>query len=474
MKQAAINKYFTVLGIAIFWACLLSCFTSCKKDSFITSSDARISTSVDSLKFDTVFTSLGSVTQSFKISNSNNQKLRLSSVKLMGGATSSFKLNINGYAATEISDIEIDAEDSIYVFVTTNINPNAANLPFVVRDSIGIVYNGNNRFVQLEAFGQNANFLRNRKITGNITWTNNLPYVILGSLAVDTGATLTIEAGCKIYMHADAPIIVDGSLVVNGTNAANVIFTGDRLDEDYKDYPASWPGIYFRGSSINNSMTFATVKNAYQALVAEQPATNTNPKLVLHQCKIDNAYDVGVFGVNTSLRADNCLITNCGSNIRLIYGGDYAITNCTMAAYGTYIEHKNPVLSVSNFVAQNGSALTSDLNAIFTNSIFWSEGNNVENEVSVSKQGTGAFSVVFDHCLYKVMDDPANSTLTSVIKNQDPLFDSTDVSKKYFDFHISNAAAPGIDNGKATSFSKDLDDNKRNVGVTDLGCYEKQ
>jgi hypothetical protein len=33
----------------------------------------------------------------------------------------------------EVSDIEIAADDSIYVFVTVNINPNAANLPFVVR-----------------------------------------------------------------------------------------------------------------------------------------------------------------------------------------------------------------------------------------------------------------------------------------------------------------------------------------------------
>ena len=56
--------------------CLL--IYSCKKDSFITSSDARLSTSVDSLKYDTVFTSIGSITKSFKINNLNNQKLLLS------------------------------------------------------------------------------------------------------------------------------------------------------------------------------------------------------------------------------------------------------------------------------------------------------------------------------------------------------------------------------------------------------------
>src|SRR3954449_13342222 len=85
--------------------CLL--IYSCKKDSFITSSDARLSTSVDSLKYDTVFTSIGSITQSFKINNLNNQKLLLSEVKLMGGATSAFEINVNGIAATSVKDIEV-------------------------------------------------------------------------------------------------------------------------------------------------------------------------------------------------------------------------------------------------------------------------------------------------------------------------------------------------------------------------------
>ena len=48
---------------------------SCKKDSFISSSDARLSLSADTLKYDTVFTTTGSITKSFKIFNDNDQKL---------------------------------------------------------------------------------------------------------------------------------------------------------------------------------------------------------------------------------------------------------------------------------------------------------------------------------------------------------------------------------------------------------------
>src|SRR5690349_24752045 len=152
---------------------LTSILISCRKESFITSSSASLYTSADTLHFDTVFTTTGSTTRFFRIYNDNNQKLRLSKVSLRGGSTSFFDINVDGTPGPEVTDIEMDANDSIYVFVTVKIDPSAANLPFVVQDSIRIDYNGNERWVQLEAWGQNANFMRSRIITGNVTWTNN-------------------------------------------------------------------------------------------------------------------------------------------------------------------------------------------------------------------------------------------------------------------------------------------------------------
>ena len=171
---------------------------ACKKDSFITSADASVSITADTLHYDTVFTAVGSVTQSFKIINDNNQKLRLSSVKLMGGAGSKYKMNVDGIATAEANNIEIEANDSVYVFVQVNVDPNADNLPFIIRDSIQVSYNGNNELVQLEAWGQNAHFFRNKEVISNETWTNDLPYVIQGYLYVDVNRTLTIEKGCRI------------------------------------------------------------------------------------------------------------------------------------------------------------------------------------------------------------------------------------------------------------------------------------
>src|ERR1700741_2556998 len=143
----------------LFFLFMLLSMSACRKDSFITSPQAVLYTSTDSIKFDTVFTQTGSVTEIFKIFNGNDQKLLLSKVKLMGGSASSFHININGVPGPEADNVEIDANDSIYVFVTVNIDPNSSNLPFIVSDSIQVSYNGNNKFVQLQAYGQNAPFL---------------------------------------------------------------------------------------------------------------------------------------------------------------------------------------------------------------------------------------------------------------------------------------------------------------------------
>ena len=449
--------------------------TSCKKDTFINSAEARLYITADTLKYDTVLTSTGSVTKSFKIINENNQKLLLSKVKLMGGSTSAYKINVNGTAATEVDNIEVAANDSIYVFVSVTINPNAANLPFIVSDSILVNYNGNNRYVQLQAFGQNANFLRGRVITGNVVWSSTLPYVILGSLRVDTTATLTIQPGVRIYSHADAPFIVDGTLIVNGTKTDSVVFAGDRLDDGYRDYPAGWPGIYFRGSSKNNILKHAVVKNAYQAIVTEQPSINANPKVILHQCIVDNAYDAGIYCINSSLQADNSLVSNCGKNVLISYGGAYTFTNCTVAAYSNaFINHKDPALTVSNAALSNGTVVTANLTANFTNCIFWGDAGFVDNEISVTKQGANTFAVAFNNNIYRCLTDPSNSTLTANIKNIDPSFDSVDVIKQVYNFRVTkNATAPGINKGVATIFPFDLDDKNRSNGVTDIGCYEK-
>src|SRR5215831_17942299 len=95
--------------------------SSCKKDSFITSPVAQVTITADTLEYDTVFTTTGSITQSFKIINENDQKLKISSVQLMGGTSSAYKINVDGFTGPEVNDLDIAANDSIYVFASVTI-----------------------------------------------------------------------------------------------------------------------------------------------------------------------------------------------------------------------------------------------------------------------------------------------------------------------------------------------------------------
>jgi hypothetical protein len=453
---------------------LVLLFFSCKKESFTDSPDARLTVYADTVHFDTVFTTTGSVTKFFKIFNNNDQGLRIGSVALKGGQASPFMINVNGKAGPVVNDFSIAANDSAYIFVTVKIDPSAASMPFVVRDSIEISSNGNSQLVQLEAYGQNAYFLRNQVISGNEVWPNDLPYVILGGLEIAAGGRLTIEKGCKIYAHADAPVLVKGTLNVDGKDTARVLFTGDRLDEPYKDFPAGWPGIIFTKESKDNRIDFAVIKNAYQGIVVAEPSSNNNPKLLLNETIIDNAYDAGLLAANTSITAHNLLVSNCGNNLQLAGGGQYQFTHCTIASvYNGFIAHKQPVLQVQNFFRQNGLIFSNNLNAVFRNCIFWGEGGTVEDEVVVNKEGNNTFSVLFDHVLWKVKNTPGNATIQAAINNQVPEFDTLDVEKNNFDFRLKESS-PALNKGTASNVNKDLDGKPRPVGLPDLGSYERQ
>lgn len=443
---------------------------SCSKRELITSPDARL-VMPDTLRFDTVFTSVGSTTQYFTLFNDNAQKLRISSIKLMGGPSSSYNINIDGISATEATSLHLAAGDSLYVFVSVTINPTVNTTPFIVEDSIQIQYNGVNRYVQLRAYGQNAHFLHKKVITEPTVWTNDLPYVITGGLNIAAQQTLTIEKGCRIYLHADAPVIVDGSLVVNGTAEERVSFQGDRLDAVYKDLPAAWPGIFFDQSSKANRIQYAVIKNAYQGLVAVGGMDDATTKLELNETILDNIYDIALWGLNSSVSANNCLITNSGSNIALHAGGNYLFNHCTIASYGNpYLSHQSPVITVTD-TDEAGNSYPMDVT--LQNSIIWGDHGNVTDEIQINKKGDKIFSVLLDHSLYKAASQlPQWVTLQNAIANQDPAFDSINANRHFYDFHIGKKNSPALGAGTPTGYQIDLDGRERTL-PPDIGCYNK-
>lgn len=446
---------------------------ACSKEGFITSSEASVSVSSDTLHFDTVFTTVGSATRLVKIFNHNDQKLRFSRIRLAGGSNSFFRTNIDGVATANAENIEVDANDSLYVYVSVRIDPSQGNIPFVVEDSIEIQFNGNSRWVQLQAWGQDATFLRSHVIQGSETWNKNKPYVVLGGLYIPPSSELRIEQGTRIYVHADSPIIVDGTIVATGDSSAQdrVRFTGDRLDEPYRNFPASWPGIYIRNASHGNLLRYTDILNAYQGIVCEGGSTSPGPKLTLQQVVIDNAYDAGILAIHSSITAENTLISNCGKGVILAKGGEYHFEHVTAAAVSNnYILHKEPVLFISNYMREGNSVVSGELRASFVNSIFWGSGGAVDNEVQVAREGQDHFELSFSHCLWKVEEEPTHGSFDNML-NADPLFEES-LSHQPPSFFLQTSS-PAISAGRPTQLAFDLRGRLRNTSTPDLGAFHR-
>ena len=472
---------FLVFG---FFAAIILSTTACKKEQLLTSG-GELKFSTDTVAFDTVFTSLGSFTVGLKIFNPQNQKINISSVRLEKGTASYFHLNVNGIPGNNVTDLEVAAHDSIYVFATVKINPNDSLTPFIVEDRLIATLNGNDYSIQVFAYGQNAYYLRDSVIDHDDTWKTDKPYVILHSAAVDRGVTLTIPAGCRIYMHADSRLLVLGKLLAQGTKQDSIIFQGDRLDRayfGYQGYPGEWGGIYFDSSSTGSKMDWCVLKNCGNSSGGGLPFAlevfgkpgSPDLQLTMSHTIIENAIGYGILSFGGRINADNCLVHDCGAQALAIFqGGTYTFTNCDFLNYfPKKVSHSDePTVAVLNYFPVNNTAVVGDpLDITFTNCLIY---GSLDNEFFSDKVDDVTFKATYKNCMIKtengvpVYTAPHNVTLQDSLVTQDPKF----VDYEKWNYRLKQES-PLIDKG-INNFTTDLDDVAHTInGITDVGCYE--
>ncbi len=401
--------FFKTLLLIIPFAIAALLMNGCKKDTIATKGSLSFST--DTLTFDTVFTTLGSTTRYFKVRNTLDQVIKISDIKLLQLQGTQFRIAVDGDTSREVKDVEIPANDSIYVFVEVTVNPNNANNPFVITDIIQFVTNGNTQQVVLEAMGQNAYYHINGKVRSGVdtTWTNDKPHIVVsknGGLAlfeIQAGGTLRLEPRTQIYMAAGGLITVDGALRVQAglTWSDSVVFQGIRRESDYNDKPGQWLGItYSRTATVDlnhtiiNESAIGLADEHILNVIAGSRITTSNiktysssptPTVTLDKCIIKNASTTELFALQTTLKATNCLFYNGGGNMVLVgVGGNYTFTNCTVAnVYNRNIEHKNPSFFVTDFIQDIDKAGIGPVatNASITNTVI---DGNLDNEVFLS------------------------------------------------------------------------------------------
>lgn len=469
------NLFKIIVSVVI----LIFTLISCEEDKISTDSSLMLKFSADTVRFDTIFTAQGSATYKLKVYNPSGNKVLIDRIILNGAQN--YKMSVSGVSADVVSNVYLNARDSLMMFIQVYIDPNDDKTPFIVRDSINFYYNMHTQSLQLEAYGRNVKRFRNKTISSDTTITSEIPILVSDSLKITEGATLTLTPGTKLYCQKGAVIYVQGKLISEGTQDSWVEIRGDRDDYmntipplSYDQASGQWGGIKIASTSFDNLLSYTDVRNADFGIVID--TTNTeNLTLTVKNSMVRNMLYNVIYSTNAKVEILNSLLYNAGENILKLVGGDYSIIHCTLTNNYSFSwgGRTKPILYYSN--RYKGGLL--DFKAEMYNSIVY---GNYSSEIELDLETETALPVYFfKNCLVKqYMKTIDTNIYRDCIINSSPKFvyeAIKDDTYRQYDYHLtaSSPAIGGADVEKSEYVPTDLDGNKRLIDWTsDIGCYE--
>jgi hypothetical protein len=454
--------------VILFIISILTVLSSCRKDFVFEPSKGNLEFSKDTVYLDTVFTNVGSSTYMLKVYNRSNADITIPKIQLGHGNLSKYRMMIDGMEGVDednsghgdgkiFNNVELLAKDSLYIFVETTADVASANpTDFLYTDQIKFDEGSNLQTVELVTLIQDAVFLYPQKFVDATTnavtyeslplgedaiygfildhndhndeyvWTKNKPYVIYGYAGIPDGETLNVEAGARIYFHANSGIIVGsgGSLKINGAGSNTdaleneVIFEGDRLEPEYSDVPGQWGLIWMSQGSVNNQINHLTLKNATVGILVGDVENSTNTTLKIDNTQIYNTSNVGILARTAKIEGTNLVINSAGqASIACTEGGSYSFKHCTFN--NDWSSSKQMAVLISNYKTVDNVAIPVNLNqAEFSNCIIY--GSN-QIELFLDKVDGASFQSQFNNCLIKFNDSGtvlATNPLYDFIRNE--------------------------------------------------------
>ncbi|MEM9324501.1 MAG: hypothetical protein AAGA85_02550 [Bacteroidota bacterium] len=352
----------------LVWLMIVSC--SQLDDDVSTSPNLQLALSTDTVRFDTLFTERTSITKRLRIFNDNKEDLIIDRIGLGAGNDSFYKLIVNGKEGKEITGELLRGEDSLLVLIDVTIDPMNENLPFLVKDSIEIQWNGNMTDVKLIAWGQDAIYLDAVALC-DVVFTAERPYVIERFLRVDSLCTWELEPGARVYLDNGASIEVLGKMIANGDSGNHVIFRNTRFDPGFLEAPGQWGGILFQPGSRDNRLSYTTIENAVTAISTRgvnDPSSRV--QISIDHSIIRHMFGAGIQAFTSELDVSNTLIHNCGAFVVSVFvGGDYRFDHCTMTNQPNFFIREEPSFAFLDNLP--GESFVDDLSLEITNSILW-------------------------------------------------------------------------------------------------------
>jgi hypothetical protein len=418
----------------------------------------------DTVLFDTVFAGIGSTTRRIKVYNPSSNALKISNIQLGKGASSSYKLIINGTEAYFASDLIILGKDSLLILVEVLIDPKNEDTPYLVKDSIVFETNNMTQDVKLLAWGQEANYVGNVVLPCSSIWTAKRPYVLYGSVLLDTLCALTIEPGSRIYATKDAYLYVKGQMISKGTQDQAIEFSNDRLELPYQNIPGQWGGIVFLEGAHDCEITFTTIRNATFGIRLGSPDQDTIPEVVLRNVIIENMSHSGIINFTSDLYAENTLVNNCIQFVCAnIAGGNYTYKHCTFANYSLHFIRQSPLFYASdNILLDDGSTIVEDIFVTIQNSIVHGD---LEDELLFDFSGGADIQLAFNNSIFKTTISGLD-TLGNIL-NQNPEF----INPYQYDYRL-DTLSPAKDSAANIGILIDLAGNARDE-LPDIGAYER-
>jgi hypothetical protein len=510
--------------IFYFLACFsfLLFWSSCRQDFDFAPSTGSLEFSKDTVYLDTVFTNIGSSTYNLKVYNRSNNDISIPSINLQRGQASNYRLNVDGNAGKAFNNVEIQAKDSLFIFVETTIDIQDQTLldtEFLYTDKINFDAGSNLQTVELVTLVKDAEFIypdrdnttgiietltltidgeaveteiQGRELLpSELTFTNQRPYVIYGYAAVPNGETLTVDAGARIHFHANSGILVseNASLQVNGSLSTDqelmeneVVFESDRLEPAFADVPGQWGTIWLFENSVNNVINHATIKNGTVGILSDGNANAAQDKLTITNSQLYNFGNYGILARNSSIKAENLVVNNAGqSSVALTLGGKYNFTHSTIVNYWNTSFRQLPALLINNFVQDaDGTTFIADLTECnFNNSIVYGN-DNPEFLIDEVRDPGVVFNFKFTNCLLQFADSSSSPSGANYDFNDTTLYDNI-IRNREPDFRApfendlligddSNANALGNTNF-ATQVPQDILGVSRTASP-DLGAYQ--
>lgn len=314
---------------------------ACNDDTDFSSNPShRLTFSGDTIAFDTLFTDVPSSRGGMMVYNNNDEALRISSVELLSGGESGFRVLVDGQYGTFMQDIELWSKDSLFLFAELTPPRNGAASPLKVEDKLRFTLeSGVQQDVVLLAYGRDVSFMRAVTVNSDSVITAG-HYVVYDSLVVAPGATLTIEPGATLYFHDKVPMVVRGSLSAVGTKEQPVIFRGDRTDNifsylPYDRLPGQWDGIVLASTSNGNKFEYCDIHSANYGIKMEA-GDSTVQRLAMNASRLENFYGNALELVQAHARVTNTLLANAGGNCVKIVGGKVSFIHCTIANFFVY------------------------------------------------------------------------------------------------------------------------------------------